>query len=62
MIRLYKCYQCWYVFDEMIVRSGKHTKCTCGADAFRQVNPSIWNVLLYVIFHRIHAIKRMVAK
>lgn len=62
MIRLYKCYACWYVFDEALVRSGKHIRCSCGAPEFRAIPPTFLNILLYIIFQKKHAIKRILER
>lgn len=59
MIRLYKCYSCWYIFDEVLVRSGKHTMCPCGDVHFKQVNPTLFNIIKYVLFQKKHALKRI---
>lgn len=62
MIRLYKCYACWYVFDDVLVRSGKHTICPCGVPEFRPAQPTFLNILFYIIFQKKHAIKRILER
>lgn len=62
MIKLYKCYSCWYVFDEEMVRSGIHQMCPCGDIYFKAANPTWWNVLLYILFQKKHAIKRILRR
>lgn len=62
MIILYKCEQCWYVFDEALVRSGKHQVCPCGYKRFIKVSPTWWNICKYIMFQKKHAIKRMMEK
>lgn len=62
MIKLYQCYSCWYVFDEALVRSGKHIACSCGDQHFKAVNPTWFNVLKYVMFHKMRAIKRILGR
>lgn len=62
MIRLFKCYQCWYIFDEEILYSGKHLRCECGAPEFRQVNPTFLNIFFYIVFQKKHALKRLLKR
>jgi rubredoxin len=62
MIRLFKCYQCWYVFDDAILYAGKHTRCSCGSEHFRQVPPTLINILYYLLFQKTHAVKRILAR
>lgn len=59
MIKLYQCNSCWYVFDEVILHEGKHLRCECGDGYFRRVNPTFLNVVKYIVFHRVRALKRM---
>ncbi len=62
MIRLFKCYQCWYIFDEAVLYAGKHVRCLCGSEHFKAANPSIFNIMLYVFFQKMHAIKRILGR
>jgi rubredoxin len=62
MIKLFKCYQCWYVFDDELLYAGKHLSCSCGATHFRQVNPTFYHLAMYLLFHKGRALKRILEK